>query len=293
MLKSTEALRARVREIMPDLAIEHLERNLDGGINDIVIVNRQWVFRFAKEEKYFHLLEAERKILEFIRPHISLSIPTVVHHCDDCWVYPLLTGQTLSLKLLHSYDEAAQDRIAGQVGSFLHQLHSIDISAPSVELPITRAPVTRAVWVEYQAEVQAKIYPLLQRYQVEYLDDLFGRALGNPHFFDYAPALIHGDLASYHLLFDSHSCQVTGVLDFGMAGVGDPANDFGLLINIYGESFVRRMRPAYPDLEQYLPRARFYAQGLELEWTLRGLDSGENFWFTAHIAGARDLSYRP
>jgi aminoglycoside 2''-phosphotransferase len=218
-------------------------------------------------------------------------VPAPAYACADCWVYPLLQGQPLDRIRVRRYDEATQGQLAGQLGVFLRQLHHIDISAASANIPNTHAPVSRSRWLEIQAAVRTQIYPLLQRFQVEYLDDLFDRALDDPQFFDYAPTLIHGDLASYHILFDPEQRQITGVIDFGMAGVGDPANDFGLLISIYGEAFVRRMRPAYPNLDHYLPRARFYAQGLELEWLLRGLDTGENFWFTAHIGGARDLEF--
>ena len=35
--------------------------------------------------------------------------------------------------------------------------------------------------------------------------------------------------------------------------------------------------------------ARFYARGIELKWVLLGLETGEMFWFTAHLGGARDI----
>jgi aminoglycoside 2''-phosphotransferase len=79
------------------------------------------------------------------------------------------------------------------------------------------------------------------------------------------------------------------MLDFGMAGMGDPASDIGNLISVYGETFVAKMGQGYPGLERILPRARFYTQMLEIEWVLRGLESGETFWFTAHLGGARDI----
>jgi hypothetical protein len=46
---------------------------------------------------------------------------------------------------------------------------------------------------------------------------------------------------------------------------------------------------AYPEMKELLPRARFYAQAIELQWALLGVESGEYYWFTAHIGGARDI----
>lgn len=109
------------------------------------------------------------------------------------------------------------------------------------------------------------------------------------NFFEYIPALIHGDLAPYHILFDVKGQEISGILDFGVAGLGDPALDLGSLLSSYGESFVSHMGNAYPGLEGLLPRARFYAQSIELQWALLGLETGETFWFTTHLGGARDI----
>ena len=49
---------------MPDLAIERIELNQDGLINDVVIVNDELVFRFAKTEAYADLMENEVRILD-------------------------------------------------------------------------------------------------------------------------------------------------------------------------------------------------------------------------------------
>ena len=51
MIENTNKLRARLGAIMPDLAVEHVEINQEDLINDVVIVNKNLVFRFAKNEK--------------------------------------------------------------------------------------------------------------------------------------------------------------------------------------------------------------------------------------------------
>jgi aminoglycoside 2''-phosphotransferase len=274
---------------MPDLTIEQVERNEEGLINDVLIINQQLVFRFAKNENSARILESELKILDLIRSHIGLNVPTPVYRSSDCMVYPLLPGQPLTLKRVSTLDEKTQTTIAEQVGAFLSRLHMTDVSKVDWELPVTRAPVKREAWLDLQARARAKIVPLLQGYQLEWFEDLFAGVLENPSAANYAPVLIHGDLASYHFLFEEQAGKLSGVIDFGMAGLGDAASDIGGLINIYGESFVKKMRTVYPTLDDYLPRARFYAQLLELQWTLLGLETGETFWFTAHLGSARDI----
>ncbi len=82
---------------------------------------------------------------------------------------------------------------------------------------------------------------------------------------------------------------MTGVIDFGTAGLGDPACDVSILINNYGESFVRRVSQHYPAIGSMIERARFWAGTVELQWVLGGIRTGDLSWFTVHIGHARDV----
>jgi aminoglycoside 2''-phosphotransferase len=139
MSDDTDRLLQRVQTIMPGLEIEHYERDQEGLINDVLIVNNQFVFRFAKTEKFARLLDVEMKILDLIRPNIGVSVPTPVYRSSDCVVYPFLSGQPLSLKLVMGLDESMQNNIAEQIGIFLYSLHTTEIANIDWELPATRA----------------------------------------------------------------------------------------------------------------------------------------------------------
>jgi aminoglycoside 2''-phosphotransferase len=186
-------------------------------------------------------------------------------------------------------EESAKIRISEDLGKFLFSLHTTDISQVQEQLPSTLAPVTRERWLDIHRRVKETVYPLLWKHQVRWAEHLFNSMLTNPQSFEYKPALIHGDLRPYHILMNSQTCEISGVIDFGVAGIGDPASDIGTLINTYGESFVIKMRNTYPNLEEFMPRARFYSQALELQWVWLGIEFKENFWFAAHLGCARDV----
>jgi aminoglycoside 2''-phosphotransferase len=279
----------RAQALMPELSIEQFEVNEDGLINDVAIVNRKYVFRFVKDEQSARILAMELKILDLIRPHLKLNVPTPIFTSADAVIYPYLEGQPLLRETLIKLDSLSQQDIANQIGEFLHSLHHLKIAGLGWEVQPTRAPVKREDWVDKRQRLQQKMYPLMMIYQVRWVESLFETALEDPDYFRYEPALIHGDLAPYHFLFDPYDHKINGVIDFGMAGAGDPASDIGILISCYGESFVSKIGNVYPELEKYLPRARFYALGIELEWILNGLETGQAFWFTAHIGGPRDI----
>lgn len=289
MADHATSLRERVHAVMPDLVIEHFEVNHEGLVNDVVIVNQRLVFRFAKNANAAAILDTEMKILDLVRPRIGLSVPTPLYRSADTVVYPLLTGKPLLRAMLTGMTAETQKRLAQQLGSFLCGLHTTDLSTIDWTIPSTLAPVTREKWLEIRQRVEEKIYPLLLTHQRQWAANLFDGVLNQPESFAYEDALIHGDLAPYHIFYDEQQRQITGVIDFGVAGRGDPALDIGNLITCYGESFVAQMQDTYPGLATYLPRARFYAQSIELQWVLLGLETGEPFWFTAHLGGARDV----
>ena len=65
--------------------------------------------------------------------------------------------------------------------------------------------------------------------------------------------------------------------------------DYGMLINVYGETIVQQMMPFDDRIQALLNRACFYAGTFELQWVLGGVRSGEYDWFTAHLDRARDV----
>ena len=148
-------------------------------------------------------------------------------------------------------------------------------------------------WVGVYARIRERVFPLLVRHAREWAEEHFESHLADRANFEWEPKMVDTDIPAYHVLFDRARRRVSGVIDFGCAGLGDPAVDFGVVINHYGESFVERFYAVYPEAETYLRRARFYAGALELRWVLQGLERGEPFWFAAHIGGARDMKYNP
>ena len=287
MTKTIPSLQHRVQELMPEIRIDQFEINQEGLVNDVVIVNRSLVFRFAKNETAVKILADEMNILDLVQQRVDLDVPTPLLRRPDSIVYPFLEGQPFLREAFLQLNPKTQSCTARQLGKFLYAMHTTPIARLEGKLPVTRAPVTRARWEDIRRRTTEKIYPLLLKHQKQWAERLFDGMLSDPEGFNYTPALIHGDLAPYHILFDGKA--LTGVIDFGVAGVGDPALDLGTLLGVYGESFVRQMAPEYPGMDLFMPRARFYAQAVEIQWVLLGLETGDSFWFTAHLGGARDI----
>lgn len=289
--ETTHRYLERIRHYFPDLSVDQVQQNSDGLMNDVLIVNRERVFRFAKDQEWIReCLKQEGRILNLVRQYVAMPVPLFDLQDVDCVSYRLLPGQGMSRNDLWLTPESTQDALAEQLAIFLRQLHSIPQAVlAQQEIPATNASKTREEYLAFFEDLEREVLPLassqVRRIVEEHFEPLLQGWLDLRH----TPALIHGDLGQQHILFDPALGRITGVLDFGVAGIGDPAHDYGVLLNCYGESFVRRMARFTPEIGDLIDRARFMSFIAEPSWLLRGLRSKDPFWFTVSLGTARDV----
>ena len=282
----------RIREIAPQIVVETAKLNQDGLLNDIVIVNDEQVFRFAKRDFYFKNLQEEAAILRLLRPYLTLRIPEPFYVSDKAMAYHLIPGETLRRDMLRKLPEADQQAIAEQLAQFFKELHSIPVSEISdCNIPLADALMKYEGWVQVYERIQEKVFPLLQPHQRAWARAHFAPYLADKKNFEYELKMVDTDIPPYHILFDNRTRRINGIIDFGCAGLGDPAIDFGVILYHYGESFLDRFYRVYPAAEAYIKRARFYAGAHEIRWVLTGIERNENLWFAVHIGSAKDIRY--
>lgn len=279
----------QIDAFLPRTSTRKLRLNRDGLVNDVVIVDDEWSFRFPKNAEGKLTLRKESQLLELVQRHITLPTPQFQWLSDDCVVYRFIPGVPLARNTFLRQHKASQARIGEQLAVFLHELHTIPADAlAQLALDATPQPAL-AEWQEKLAAIERALYPYLWADQKQWIADLFAPLLDGRVDMCFQPALIHNDLASYHLLFDPALGQLNGVIDFGVAQLDDPAADFGALINTLGEEFLYPMRAHYPGLDDLLDRARFKAGYIELWWLEQGLRTNDISWYMAHIGRARPM----
>jgi aminoglycoside 2''-phosphotransferase len=274
-----------IRSRFPELASAPVEFNGEGLEHDVVIVDGRRVFRFPKHEWARANLQRETGILERVRRAVDLPVPHFFVAAPDFVAYDLIVGEPLFRDDWLRLDAAGQARIAAQLGTFLRQLHSL----PAADIAPTDARRTRDQWLGLYADVERELFPLMLSPTRTWVKRHFAPLAADERWLDFSPAIIHADLAQYHILFDRQQAHLSGIIDFGTAGNGDPALDLGILINVYGETLLDAMQPSYPAATAMRDRARFYAGTFELQWVLGGIRSKDASWFTVHLDRARDV----
>lgn len=274
----------------PQLTLCSVRFNSSGQNNDVLIINETFIFRFPKHPHAIKQLEIETAILTEIQDKITLDIPNpTFKNLEFLTVgktfigYQLISGEPLWHERLYNiHDNKIIDGLAAQLANFLKELHSVPITkALARELPVYDL---RDEWANLYARVQEKLFPHMRPNARDWVVSHFETFLSNPGNFKYSPVLKHGDFGTSNILFDPKTQTINGVIDFGGAGLGDPAYDAAGILSGYGESFVRRFYKTYPEIESFWERIWFYKGTFALLEALFGIENNDSEAFSSGIS---------
>lgn len=263
-----------------------------GQNNFIIDADDSWIFRFPKHEAAAEDLRQEYMLLTSITPFIqSCSIPQPVLYDNETEgpvyaVYKKIHGTSMSRQLFDGLTPPEQIALAQKIAAFLQELHSIPSSVFS-EAAIPLSVNGREYWQDFLSRLEIHVFPHIRPDVVSHIYADFQQFLNDPANFQFTPVLIHGDLGAVNIIYDSDidgGRQVSGVIDFGQACLGDPAVDIASLIcpRSFGGSFADLLRQAWvvdsedsTDFDKLLARARFYISTFALQDALFGAEHGD------------------
>ena len=254
-----------------------------GQFNIVLTVDDKWIFRFPKSAGAAADLARELEILPRLHGRLPLPIPAPRFHARDAasgdllfMGYPRLPGEPLMRERFARLkdDAAVLAGIAKDLALFLRALHAVALAehglAPTGEGAL-------AEWTRIGDDIREKLFPYMRSDARETVARVFEAALNDADMWHYDECLIHGDFGTGNILF--RDGRISGVIDFGFCGPGDPAQDLGALLASYGEAFVERVCRHYPALRPGLPRARFYQSNYALIQALYALRDGDEAEF--------------
>ncbi|KAA0563543.1 aminoglycoside phosphotransferase family protein [Bacillus sp. CH30_1T] len=268
----------RIRELYPELNINHSEVIDLGQNNDVLIVNDTFVFRFPKYVEGIKKLKKETEVLEQIRGKLSLPIPYPQYKSmEPNEVGKVFTGyqRIEGTPLWHDMKKNIhnEERIASQLVQFLKELHSQPVDSLGIEKK--SAEDVRNSIVGLYGKFKNKLFPYMNETSKSEIDHNLERFLSNKELLSFNTVLIHGDFGASNILWDSKREEITGIIDFGETEIGDPAYDFAGLLSSYGQPFVKRCLSMYPDGERIFERMTFYKSTFALQEALHGVENDD------------------
>jgi aminoglycoside phosphotransferase (APT) family kinase protein len=247
---------------------------IDEGWDSVVFeVGGEWIVRVPRREEVRESMALEARLLAELAPVVPAPVPRfdVVEDADGVFfvAYRKLTGEPLR-------DPAPA--LAPQLAAFLAALHGF---------PPERA---RAIGMPPQADViercRREVLPLLERGERRRAEAMFDRflSLGPTE-----PRLVHADLGPAHIL--QRRSELTGVIDWSDACLGDPALDFAWLLHGTGEAFATNLLEVYRSEREEDPRlnerALFYHRLGPWHEVLFGLKHGRAEFVETGLEGVR------
>lgn len=300
-MKIGGALEQRIGEALAQLGLPgYVVMSVTGGQNNDVVTIRvvpgdaEVIFRFPRHREAIAEVACEVPVLRAVQGQLPLPVPRPIYvsltPSEPGMVfmgYFKLPGEPLYRPLFDSVSSVdEQRRIAEHLGRFLTVLHAIPPTDFDPPLAISN---DRATWERMYADVRAKLFSYMRSDARQQVSEHFESYLDDSAASSWEPALIHGDFGPSNILYDTSAKELSGVLDWSSAGLGDPATDLAALIGpaSYGEGFATWLAPTYPSLAAELSRARFYLGTFALQDALFGLKVGDTTAFESGIEDYR------
>ena len=228
-----------------------------GWDHTIIVLDEKIVFRFPKDRGYRAALRYEIQLLGYLKKKAGVGIPKYDYVSKDKSFagYGMLTGRELTCSQFRRLSAWEEDAVARQLASFISTLHA------TPKTVITRCNVRtenrEKAYEDLVRDTRELLFPRFREEEIRLVQEYFGELEGALNH-DYSDVLVHSDLGSEHILWDSRSKQIN-IIDFSDRALGDGAIDFTGLLE-YGAEFTEKVLDLYCGGKdgQMLERSQLY-----------------------------------
>ncbi|TMU87268.1 aminoglycoside phosphotransferase family protein [Bacillus sp. BHET2] len=256
----TEQMIRIVNDSFPDIDIKEIQTKSNGWDNNILILNKEMVFRFPKSHEIATKVLAEADLIEQLRQKQPLlQIPQYEFlYVNETFMgvkYDYMHGESLSEP---ERNFTMDSNNAALLGDFLTKLHSIDLSTLKEKNIITVH--TREYWQDLFKSVKTSIFPHLNSIQINEVLVCFEYFFNPSMFSANYETMIHGDLTTANIIFQQERGLISGIIDFTDTQLGDPAFDFAGVYWSFGPEFTKEVLSHYElgDRESIFNRVQLF-----------------------------------
>jgi aminoglycoside phosphotransferase (APT) family kinase protein len=208
--------RLLVARLFPELAIETFAPVGDGWTSFTYDVNGAWIVQLPRNPYAAERLRMQAAFLPQLAREVPAPVPVPELTSDDplAIAYRRLDGTPAT--------EAADGPWPERLGRFLADLHAVrpELVGMRAVTPGALRVAERLAWAAVRAEIAGVLAPA----DLTLLDGELAGLLDDDDKWAFAPCLTHNDLGPAHVLVGPGG-DLTGVIDWEEASVGDPASD--------------------------------------------------------------------
>ncbi|PEU67938.1 aminoglycoside phosphotransferase [Bacillus cereus] len=203
-----------IKEALPNLSIHSFKQNEEGWDNVAVIVNDELLFRFPRKQEYAMRIPLEKELCTLLSYSLhEIEVPKYhLFYKKDTDTIPLCSYYTL-----------------------------IHCEPLKTEIVTTLEKQERKVLITQLATFLATLHSIP-------LNRLFENFFTFIDTTTFQNTIIHADFTHHHILFNKQNKNISGIIDFGDAQIGDPAFDFAGLYYDFGHDFTTSVYEQYSTL---------------------------------------------
>jgi SAM-dependent methyltransferase len=204
-------------------------------------INSDYIVKFPRPHRGLRGLSSEQGVTDLIRNDVGIAVPEISIHKDSAVLarYRKLSGNTFNKEKYNSLSNQEKDNLAHQLAKFMSDIHSVrDIDVERVELSPSwdfKVGLIREQLASDSDEIIRLLVPDLLKNQEVIKVPESNKVLG------------HFDLHGSNILFNKDNTEVTGVIDFGNAKVGDLHQDLSVM-NLSSPDLAMRIALAYEKI---------------------------------------------
>ncbi|SDL17546.1 Phosphotransferase enzyme family protein [Modicisalibacter muralis] len=231
-----------ILSVFPQLKGAQFKPLTMGWHSTAVDVDDRLIFKFPKHQVAKRALLKEARLLEVIRPVVSMTVPNIeIHEGPPTFSYHRkLKGDHLLRVEYEGLSEATRQRMAAELARFYAQLHELDAQsmanagAEAIEAWQTPDAIRAIALPALTPALRSYAEAIVEAFE-NLPDDPYGTTFG---FFDG-----HG----WNMAFDHAQEQLTGIYDFGDSGFGPLHQEF-IYSNFISHDLTERIVTEYEAL---------------------------------------------
>lgn len=246
---------------LPDYRVDTIAPLGEGLENTAYLVNDELVLRLSKADDPAATVAREAGLLAIVGEFATLTIPVPVFAAGTAMAYRRLPG-TPVFDLPSSWRDRHGTRVAAQLGEFLASLHRIPLELIAGVARVEEEPLS--VWLDDATGSYEAAADRIPRRHRGVIKRFLHAETPDP---EPRQVFSHNDLGIEHVLVDTDTAAVTGVIDWTDAAIGDPAYDTGLILRDLGPAALDAALQSWPERERsaLAERSLFYARCSALE----------------------------
>lgn len=268
---------AALKRLYPEFYNSRFEVNQQGWANLVLVADKRWIFRVARNLEAEKRLEYEKAILPKLKERVELKVPDFQYAGiveGRAYVgYRLIPGLFFSKEQLNACAEETRLRAAKDIAAFLSGLHALNPAEAGLEGFDEMIPDP---WQALEIECMKQMPLWLSKEEMDWIRKLFADFDKMRKMRKGPNVLIHADFTDDHILFDIAEKRIAGIIDFGDLRMGDPALDFAGIALTYGDEFLSEVISFYTgevDGGIWDRIHCFYAQQVPLHGLLYGIET--------------------